>query len=118
MRIGDIDLAFYVERDRVLVKVDRLEWAKFFEDLPRRTIMRSIVSDTEIITVCTGHNAELTVPPALYQTGVFARRTEKLGPMKREWFYATRDAAERGHRRIVDAVRRGDRLGHLRVEPE
>lgn len=119
MKFGDIDLGYYVERGGVLVPATLYEWAKFFDDIARRTLARSIVSDTEIVTVCTGHNGECSVPPSFYQTAVFARRTEdRLGPMRREWFYATRQAAERGHRRIVDAVRRGDRLGSLRLEKE
>lgn len=112
-----IDLGYYIEREGVLVPAALEEWGEFFEDLAHRTVGRSIVSDMEIVTVCTGHNAEATTPPSFYSTGVFQRENnDKLGTMKREWFYSTREAAERGHRRIVEAVRRGDRLSSIRME--
>jgi hypothetical protein len=117
MNIQQLDLGYYVERNGILVPATIYEWGEFYEDLARRIVRRTIVSDTEIITICTGHNFELTVPPSFYSTGVFGRRkNEQLGAMKREWFYSTRQAAESGHARIVDAVRRGDRLGVLRLE--
>lgn len=110
--IEELEFGYWVEVNGRLEKASMGEWGKMFEDPIQRTVARSIVGGHEIETIFTGHNFRMTSPPTYYET------CAKLATgKKREWFYNTREAATRGHRRIVQAVRHREDLALLEVAP-
>lgn len=115
----DLDLEFYIERDGVPVKATLMEWAEYYEK--HRFLWRSILGppvNREVITIFNGHNFLLLRPPKLYSSCVFTQRANwsaPLGGSVREVFYFTRAAAERGHQRLCEALRKGEDIQQVEV---
>lgn len=81
-----------------------LEWARWFEtSLHERIVAVTLSGDVRVSTVFIGtdHRFLGDGPPLLFETMIFG------GPRDGEmWRYSTWTEADRGHMRVVDALRR------------
>jgi hypothetical protein len=96
-----------------------MEWAEAFENAKARSVgfWNSDAFSQCVSTVFLGlnHNYGLG-PPLIYETAIFVKKHGRP-EFEQLWRYSTREAAEEGHRRIVEAIQAGKDLNELDVKP-
>jgi hypothetical protein len=89
--------------NRPLMTDDMLEWARFFENMTRRTVGHTQINSAVMVsTVFLGldHRHRRDGPPLLFETMIFG------GPLTAScWRYVSWDDAEAGHRAAVRKAR-------------
>jgi len=92
---------YAILKDGIVVTVDVLEWAAFFEESDNRRVAKTILDHCEVSTVFLGLNHAFgNSSPLWFETMVFG------GPLDQEVVrYGTLEEARRGHDRMVARVK-------------
>jgi hypothetical protein len=96
------NIHYVLDADNKVVEADLLEWAKFFENTPRRIVAVDQVREgVTVSTVFLGidHRFVGEGPPIVFETMVF-----RDGDGDEQMRYATWEEAERGHLAMVRKV--------------
>ena len=103
---------FYILKEKEIIPIDnRVEWGKWFENNKERFIKQDNINNMRISTIFLGFDHSFGLEkdkiPILFETMVFPEGDWDVNYCER---YHTYDEALEGHQRIVEKVKKGEKL--------